>query len=247
MSANSLGFVREVRLEKKKVNVELVEIEHCQHQVDWVRRTAKVSIAAQLVFGIISLVGFAKPVDSKDSVLTVLLIFDIVVQFIELVFYLVFVFYKQLDIAFRYIDWFITTPTMLLSLVVFTEYVQSASKMTLLTFLEDYTQEVSIILSLNALTLFLGLLSELNYIRKSIALPLGFIPFLVAFVFIYVTFAYKSLIGLVLTSLVLLIWSLYGITAVFDERAKNISYNCLDIVSKNLYGVFVAIYIWVAV
>ena len=128
--STSLGFVRSdqfypgshTRQQTQQTHTQSFEIQMERQSVpiDWVRRTAKISVVAQLVFGIFSLVGFVKPVDSKDSILTVLLIFDLVVQFVELVFYVIFVFYKQLDIAFRYIDWFITTPTMLLSLIVFT-------------------------------------------------------------------------------------------------------------------------------
>ena len=35
------------------------------------------------------------------------------------------------------------------------------------------------------------------------------------------------------------VWGLYGVAAMTDLKTKNISYNILDIVSKNFYGLFI--------
>ena len=35
------------------------------------------------------------------------------------------------------------------------------------------------------------------------------------------------------------IWSLYGVAAVLPTIPKNLSYNVLDIISKNFYGLFI--------
>ena len=35
------------------------------------------------------------------------------------------------------------------------------------------------------------------------------------------------------------IWSLYGVAALLPVLAKNISYNVLDIIAKNFYGLFI--------
>ena len=40
------------------------------------------------------------------------------------------------------------------------------------------------------------------------------------------------------------IWALYGVAAPLSPSSKSIAYNCLDVVSKNLYGVVVAAYAW---
>ena len=37
----------------------------------------------------------------------------------------------------------------------------------------------------------------------------------------------------------LLIWALYGVAAYFDHIPKNISYNILDVISKNFYGLYI--------
>jgi bacteriorhodopsin len=39
------------------------------------------------------------------------------------------------------------------------------------------------------------------------------------------------------------VWSLYGVAAVFDFTTKNISYNILDLFAKNFYGLFLYIII----
>ena len=38
---------------------------------------------------------------------------------------------------------------------------------------------------------------------------------------------------------VFICWFMYGISAMFDPIRKNISYNMLDIVAKNFYGLFI--------
>jgi hypothetical protein len=39
------------------------------------------------------------------------------------------------------------------------------------------------------------------------------------------------------------VWSLYGIAALLPTLQKNISYNGLDIIAKNFYGLFIFYYI----
>ena len=41
----------------------------------------------------------------------------------------------------------------------------------------------------------------------------------------------------------LIVWSLYGFAALLGTKNKNISYNLLDIVAKNFYGLFIYFYI----
>ena len=38
--------------------------------------------------------------------------------------------------------------------------------------------------------------------------------------------------------LMIIIWSLYGVAAMFPTIIKNIFYNILDIISKNFYGLY---------
>ena len=68
-----------------------------EEQTDWVLRSAQVSTAAPICLGMYSLIGFIKVSDENSSLLWVLPVLDTVVQLVELAFYAVFIFVKQLD------------------------------------------------------------------------------------------------------------------------------------------------------
>ena len=38
--------------------------------------------------------------------------------------------------------------------------------------------------------------------------------------------------------LMTIVWSLYGVAAMFPTIIKNLSYNILDVISKNFYGLY---------
>ena len=81
--------------------------------------TLIISIIVQVVTGIIEVAAFFVKVPSVYSIIRQLLIIELVVQFIEGSFYvwLAYNFTKVLNVTpKRYIDWFITTPTMLITL-----------------------------------------------------------------------------------------------------------------------------------
>ncbi len=83
-----------------------------------------------------------------------------------------------------------------------------------------------------------GYLGETNVLSKYISTPLGFYFFYKSFNLIYYTFANKSIVGKKLFAFLLSVWSLYGVAAVMPTDIKNISYNLLDIVAKNFYGLY---------
>jgi bacteriorhodopsin len=39
-------------------------------------------------------------------------------------------------------------------------------------------------------------------------------------------------------------WALYGLFALLNYTAKNVSYNILDLFAKNFFGVFLSLVIW---
>jgi bacteriorhodopsin len=41
------------------------------------------------------------------------------------------------------------------------------------------------------------------------------------------------------------VWSIYGIAALFPYKEKNISYNILDLFSKNFFGLFLSYKVYV--
>ena len=87
--------------------------------------------------------------------------------------------------------------------------------------------------------LLCGFLGEAGVIDKRIGITLGFIFFYLSFDLIYKEYAKKSILGKKLFTFLLVVWGLYGVAAMTDIKTKNISYNILDIISKNFYGLFI--------
>ena len=152
--------------------------------------TAYFSLILQLVIGIICLYGITFKVSKKDLILNELLILETVVQFIELVFYILLIYYFStikinLSVT-RYFDWFITTPIMLFTIIGFMIYknqqhlLETESRLlisgntqtknlTLKNILNDNFDVIFQILLLNALTLVFGLLGELKKMNRNVS------------------------------------------------------------------------------
>jgi bacteriorhodopsin len=129
----------------------------------------------------------------------------------------------------RYVDWAITTPIMLLVLV--------------LVLGQNINQSVKFIfyltlVLLNYSMLAIGYLGEINILPKLYASIIGFIPFFIVFYLIYLTFIknHNSLANKVMFYLYVTIWALYGIVYLFDEELKNICFNILDLTAKCFVG-----------
>ena len=92
-----------------------------------VANTIYLSLLCQLVTTTISLDGLNYDLAIEDNILKHILILEAFVQFVEAGFY-IWVIYALKDLnvmtSRRYIDWFITTPTMLVSTVIFMEYLR---------------------------------------------------------------------------------------------------------------------------
>jgi hypothetical protein len=94
-----------------------------------VEKTTDISIYIQIISFYATSVGISYKLPTEHLIITDLLVLETIVQLIELielVFYLTFL--KNMsktvtDMAkTRYYDWFITTPTMLLTTIVYFEY-----------------------------------------------------------------------------------------------------------------------------
>ncbi len=137
----------------------------------------------------------------------------------------------------RYVDWMITTPIMLLVLVLAFQY---NSKQKGIVFF-DYL----IILLFNYGMLGTGYLGELNILDKLTANIIGFIYFGLLYGFIYYKYLLKTKNGnnnnnkLLYLSFFIL-WALYGVFYLMKDSIKNTGYNILDLLSK----CFVGIYFW---
>ena len=215
-----------------------------------VETTTKLSIGAQIILGIVSLLGFAG-IDNESEILIFLLVLDTVVQFIELVFYIIFNFLENKQTYYRYVDWYVSTPIMLLSTIVLLKYFDveeqgsGSNDLTILSFGEEYYKEIVFIVSTNAIMLTFGLFSELDLIPKFVALPLGSAAFVMTFAVMFYKFGDYTIHGMLILIYMCIIWGLYGIAAALSYIPKNVMYNILDIFSENFFGAFVGLYLLV--
>ena len=84
-----------------------------------------------------------------------------------------------------------------------------------------------------------GFLGEINVVSKYITTPIGFYFFYKSFSLVYYNYAINSQLGQKLFAFMGSVWSLYGVAALMPTNIKNISYNLLDIVAKNFYGLYI--------
>lgn len=202
------------------------------------------SLTVQGIVGIIDYV--ALQVESADELLKDLLKVELFVQIIEFMFYswLIFSFTKSQNITpFRYLDWAITTPLMLMTLSAFLSH--DGSKTRLRDFLSTHTNSLVLIFFLNAAMLFFGLMGELGVLNKYTSTALGFIPFALNFKYIKDTFLQSpDLLKNIVFYWFVVVWGMYGVFAVMPYTVKNTGYNILDLFSKNFFGLFLAYTVW---
>ena len=216
-----------------------------------VKDTIYFSLFMQIITSTVALNGIFINVDEKDKVLTEILILETFVQFVEAFFY-VWVIYALKDLNImtprRYIDWCITTPIMLITTIIFMEYQHDLESknnktITMKEFFYENKENIMKIVLFNALMLLFGFLGETNMINKPLSVGIGFFFFYLSFKLIYDKYAQKTEIAMNLYKFLIVCWSMYGFAALADIKTKNISYNLLDIVSKNFYGLYIYYYI----
>jgi hypothetical protein len=209
--------------------------------------TLVLSIIIQFFVGVIEVGTLLIKVEPKYMIIKELLILEVVVQIIEAGFYLwlAYNFNKITNVTpKRYIDWSITTPTMLITLVVYLIYLNykekgvDTTKLKLFNVLIENSSNLSYILYLNWLMLIFGYLGEQKIIDTVTGVILGFIPFLIYYYIIYVNYATQSKTGWKLFWYFFFFWSLYGVAALFPYYLKNSFYNILDLFAKNFFGLF---------
>jgi hypothetical protein len=146
----------------------------------------------------------------------------------------------------RYIDWSITTPTMLVQLILYLIYLKDkengldVTTLDFFTLLTENSSAISFVLSLNWLMLIFGYLGEVNIIDTLSGVLLGFVPFLIYYYIIYVKYARESKDGWKLFWYFFTFWSLYGVVALLPYYIKNALYNILDLFAKNFFGLFLS-------
>ena len=139
--------------------------------------------------------------------------------------------YKEIN-DLRYLDWSITTPLLLLELLLALSFNNKMGSINFYYFI--------IILLLNYGMLGSGYLGETNRVDKVSANVIGFVFFIALFLFIYIVYVrpkYNFDNNILYFSFVFL-WAIYGIVYYLDEEAKNIGYNILDLFAKCFLGIF---------
>ena len=212
--------------------------------------TGYISLIVQLITGIVGLLGIFIPLYKKDQILTDIIIMETVVQFIEFLFYIWLVFSiasRSMNVtAIRYIDWFITTPIMLITTILYMAYNSDNDKfkdkdnnITLFSIFKKDYKIISKFIIFNFLMLLFGLLGELGILNRYISLILGTIFFILSFKIIYDYYAKLDDDNKPLFYFIFIVWLLYGVAFIFNYKYRNVSYNILDIFSKNFYGLYI--------
>jgi hypothetical protein len=210
--------------------------------------TLVISIIVQIITGIIDIGAFFVKVPTMYSLIKQLLIIELVVQFVEGVFYfwLAYNFTKILNITpKRYIDWAITTPTMLITLMIYFIYLNKRvenkiNELNLFTLLKENLNVFIPVVLLNWLMLLFGYLGEMRIIPVLLGVFLGFIPFLIYYYIIYVNYVTQNASENLLFWYFFFFWSLYGFVAILPYYVKNSFYNILDLFAKNFFGIFLS-------
>ena len=210
--------------------------------------TLVISIIVQIITGIIEVGAFFVKVPTMYAIIRQLLILELVVQFFEGMFYvwLAYNFTKVLNVTpKRYIDWVITTPTMLITLMIYLIYLNKkvenkTGELEFFTLVKENSNVFILVLLLNWLMLFFGYLGEIKAIPVLLGIFLGFIPFLIYYYLIYVNYVTQNTSGYLLFWYFFIFWGLYGFVAVLPYYLKNALYNILDLFAKNFFGVFLS-------
>lgn len=206
--------------------------------------TLIISIVVQIITGIIGFGAFFIKVPTEYLLIRELLILELVVQIIEgaWYFWLAYNVTQILNITpKRYMDWVITTPTMLVTLILYLIYLDKkdeTNKLDFFTLLKENSEIIIPVIILNWLMLLFGYLGEMKIIPVLLSVFLGFIPFLIYYYMIYVNYVTENTYGYFFFWYFFIFWSLYGVVACLPYYIKNAFYNILDLFAKNFFGLF---------
>ena len=139
--------------------------------------------------------------------------------------------YEKINLT-RYVDWSITTPIMLLVLVLALLLNNKKGPMKFANFL--------IILFFNYVMLGFGYAGEIGMLDKTLANVLGFGGFAGLYYFIYDKYIknYNNKDNNLLFISFLVLWAMYGVFYMLDDVTRNVGYNVLDLLSKCFVGIF---------
>ena len=206
-----------------------------------------ISIYIQIITSIINLWGLNINVDDNKKIFKDLLNVELFIQNIELVFYIWMA--NNLSIIqnitpYRYLDWIITTPSMLITLMAFLD--KDNNNNNLYNYIQKNKYFIIKIIVLNLFMLLFGLAGELKYLEYDSAIILGFLPFIYYFKLIHDKYITEKTSSENVNTywFYFIIWSLYGIVAFLSYEYKNSAYNILDLFSKNFFSIFLVYLLW---
>lgn len=187
-------------------------------------------------------ITFIEAIRTNDSYIRHIMNLETCISFIASFFYYIFITkideslkngtpieWKEFSLL-RYTDWSITTPFMLLSLLLFLGYnVKVPVTISM----------VGTVWLLNYIMLLLGFLGEIGQLTKWTACLAGFVPLFLILSIIYMKFIHPkfNLSNAILFGSYVILWILYGIAYLLSEEYKNISMNILDLFSKCFVGI----------
>jgi bacteriorhodopsin len=218
-----------------------------------VRQSLIASLFMQITIGMADIYALTWKIQPEGKIIRRLLIIELQVQTFEFFFYLLltYIFFQKPTIFFkyamtiRYIDWMITTPIMLFTLMVFLSGCQSLQE-----YWENHAVSTIVVILLDWMMLFFGFQNE----RTRECNPCcsdwihhGFYPFFLMFGIIYNTFEKNILQSRRLQFFFgwfFFLWTLYGIAAFYPFAMRNTIYNILDIFSKNITGILLIYILW---
>lgn len=214
--------------------------------------SAYISLIVQFLIGIVCI--YAYYLDGVSSFLKDILKLEIVVQMIEFTFYVWLVMnFSQIKMnvtIIRYFDWFITTPTMLFSMIAFMIYYKKIEEeknpddsLSIYNIYNENQQNILLVLLLNFIMLLFGFLGELKIINKMIAFLVGTVSLIYSFNIIFNNFVQGNKVNEYVYWSTFILWSLYGVAYLFSYNIKNTIYNILDIFSKNISALAVVLYV----
>ena len=205
------------------------------------------SIVVQLILLVVLAYNVDMPVSPELAVLREAFRFEYYVSIIEFLGYLLIgymLFQKKSVTIYRYADWFITTSILLISLsyVFLYRLYKEKDKTKELTNKYIFTEYRPVLQSLflsNFFMLLFGFLGEMKKIPYFIGFILGMICFIITFTTLSNNFVKENKANDDLFTIFMLIWLFYGFAYLMPYKSKNMFYNLLDLVSKNMFGLYI--------
>lgn len=211
--------------------------------------TVYISLFFQIATGLLDVIALQWKISPDVNILRQALVLELAVQIIEGMFYIWLVFAIRRGATTnvtpkRYYDWFLTTPTMLFTLMVYLDYLKNNTGITTLKeFVKKHKETIASVVVLNAIMLILGYLGEINVLNTKTSVSLGFIPFVFYYALIYRDFVSPA--GETIYWYFVVIWAIYGVAALLPYQPKNMMFNILDLFAKNFFGVYLSYFLYI--